>query len=88
MSPVDTSVSPGLGGFLAFFLLACALWLLMRSMIRHLRGVDHREQIEEKQRLAEQEADVATRPSGLAARPNGARSPDDATHVKEPDPPR
>lgn len=46
---IDQSVSPGMGGFLAFFLLACALWLLMRNMLKHMRGLSYREEREEKQ---------------------------------------
>ncbi|MFC4554064.1 hypothetical protein [Georgenia faecalis] len=37
---IDT-VTPGIGGFLAFFALALAAWLLFRSMTKHVRRVDH-----------------------------------------------
>lgn len=37
MNSVDQSISAGLGGFLALFVLAVVLWLLMRSMLRHMR---------------------------------------------------
>ena len=36
----DSSVSPGLLGFLVVALLGVATWLLLRSMTRHLRRVD------------------------------------------------
>jgi hypothetical protein len=42
----STSVSPGLGGFLAFFLLAIALWLLMRNMNKRMRRMTYREEQE------------------------------------------
>lgn len=42
MNTTDTTISPGLGGFLAFFLIALALWLLMRSMNGKLRGIAYR----------------------------------------------
>jgi hypothetical protein len=37
--PRPDTVSPGFGGFLTVFLLACATVLLMRSMTKHLRKV-------------------------------------------------
>ena len=42
----STSVSPGLGGFIAFFLLAVALWLLMRNMNKRMRRMTYREEQE------------------------------------------
>jgi large-conductance mechanosensitive channel len=38
------SVSPGILGFLAFFLLAIALYLLVRNMNSHLRRVRYRQE--------------------------------------------
>jgi hypothetical protein len=49
----STSVSPGLGGFLAFFLLAIAPWLLMRNMNKRVRRMAYREEQEEARRAAE-----------------------------------
>jgi len=49
----STSVSPGLGGFLAFFLLAIALWLLMRNMNKRVRRMSYREEQEAARRAAE-----------------------------------
>jgi hypothetical protein len=49
----STSVSPGIGGFLAFFLLAIALWLLMRNMNKRVRRMAYREEQEAARRAAE-----------------------------------
>ena len=57
---IDQSVSPGMGGFLAFFLLACALWLLMRNMLKHMRAATYREDREEEARLAREAAAQTT----------------------------
>jgi hypothetical protein len=46
MNTPSTSVSPGLGGFIAFFVLALALWLLMRNMNARLRRMRFREEDE------------------------------------------
>ena len=43
---VSTNVTAGLGGFLAFFVLAVALWLLMRNMNARLRRMSFREEAE------------------------------------------
>lgn len=41
LAAVDPArVTPGLAGFLVTLALAVATWLLLRSMIRHLRRVD------------------------------------------------
>jgi membrane protein implicated in regulation of membrane protease activity len=50
-------VSPGLWGFVAFFVLALALYLLMRNMNGRMRRMSYR--AEERQR--EVEADAAER---------------------------
>jgi hypothetical protein len=44
MSDVSVDVTAGLGGFLAFFLLAVALYFLMRNMTSRLRRMAFREQ--------------------------------------------
>ncbi|MDQ1537817.1 MAG: hypothetical protein QOE58_2210 [Actinomycetota bacterium] len=46
MNPESVTVTAGLGGFLAFFLLAVALWLLMRNMNTRLRRMAYREELE------------------------------------------
>lgn len=52
MGGIDQSIGPGLGGFLVFFLLAMALWLLMRNMGKHLRNVAYMREREEKEGAA------------------------------------
>jgi hypothetical protein len=50
------SVSPGILGFIAFFVLAVALYLLVRNMNAHLRRVRYRQEAEEAEEAqAEQE---------------------------------
>ena len=44
----SVDVTAGLGGFLAFFLLAVALYLLMRNMNARLRRMAYREEQEAK----------------------------------------
>ena len=55
MSDVSVDVTAGLGGFLAFFLLAVALYFLMRNMTARLRRMAFR---------AQQEARAAQGPQG------------------------
>lgn len=69
MSGANQSISAGLGGFLAFFLLALVLWLLMRNMNTRLQNLAYREEAEEARRRAEQAAAVTSRPS--STRPPG-----------------
>jgi hypothetical protein len=59
------SVSPGILGFLAFFLLAVALVLLVRNMNGHLRRVAWREERDEAARAekAKLEADAQPEPA-------------------------
>lgn len=57
MDTPSTSIGPGLGAFIAFFVLAIALWLLMRNMNGRMRRMAYREQ----QRVAEIEAREAAR---------------------------
>jgi len=46
MNPESVDVTAGLGGFLAFFLLALALYFLMRNMNARLRRMAYREELE------------------------------------------
>lgn len=67
-------VSPGILGFLAFFLLAVALYLLLRNMNGHLRRMGYRaaelEKQEQQEKLAqEQAAQEETEPPEPADRP-------------------
>jgi hypothetical protein len=48
MNPESVDVTAGLGGFLAFFLLALALYFLMRNMNVRLRRMAYREEQEAK----------------------------------------
>jgi large-conductance mechanosensitive channel len=48
MNPESVDVTAGLGGFLAFFLLAVALYFLMRNMNTRLRRMSYREEQEAK----------------------------------------
>lgn len=57
---IDQSIGPGIGGFLAFFLLAVALWFLMRNMSTRLRNVTFEEEAAEE-RAAAQDADFRPR---------------------------
>jgi hypothetical protein len=59
MNPESVDVTAGLGGFLAFFLLAVALYFLMRNMNARLRRMAYREEQEAKA------ADAQTPPEGL-----------------------
>ena len=49
MSPESVDVTAGLGGFLAFFLLALALYLLMRNMNTRLRRLAYSEERESQE---------------------------------------
>ena len=57
MDTPSTSVGPGIGAFVAFFVLAVALWLLMRNLNGRMRRMAYREQ----QRVADLEAKEAER---------------------------
>ena len=48
MSPESVDVTAGLEGFLAFFLLAVALYLLMRNMNARMRRMAYREEQDAK----------------------------------------
>lgn len=48
MDAESVNVTPGLGGFVAFFLLAVALYFLMRNMNARLRRMAYREEQEAK----------------------------------------
>ena len=48
MNAESVDVTAGLGGFLAFFLLAVALYFLMRNMNARLRRMSYREEHDAK----------------------------------------
>ena len=70
MNTPSTAVSPGIWGFLAFFVLAIALWLLMRNMNARMRRMSYR--AEEARRRAEEQAG---RPVGEGDGPTGPTGP-------------
>ena len=49
MDPESVDVTAGLGGFLAFFLLAVALYFLMRNMNMRMRRMAYRAEQEAKE---------------------------------------
>jgi len=60
MDPESVDVTAGLEGFLAFFLLAVALYLLMRNMNARMRRMAYREEQEAKaaqEKAAQEKAD-------------------------------
>lgn len=57
MSAPSTEVGPGFLAFVAFFFLAVALWLLMRSMFTRMRRMSLAERAQE-QRRQEQDRDA------------------------------
>ena len=48
MDPESVAVTAGLGGFVSFFLLALALYFLMRNMNARMRRMAYREEQEAK----------------------------------------
>lgn len=52
MNAESVDVTAGLGGFLAFFLLALALYLLMRNMNARMRRMAYRQEQEANEALA------------------------------------
>ncbi len=70
MGTPSTTVGPGIGAFIAFFLLALVLWLLMRNMNGRMRRMAYREQ----QRVEDLEArEAAVVKDGRRAARSGKR---------------
>ncbi len=65
MDAESVDVTAGLGGFLAFFLLAVALYFLMRNMNARMRRMAYREELE------------ANAAKDAQPPPDAASSPDD-----------
>ncbi len=84
MDTPSSLIGPGLGAFVAFFVLAVTLWLLMRNMNGRMRRMAYREQ----QRVAELEAqENATREQGgPAAGPSRPGQPGDEAQDDRADP--
>lgn len=74
MNTPSTSISPGLGGFLAFFVLAIALWLLMRNMNARMRRMSYKAE-EEARRAQEEASSQRPAPEG-DGQPDGERAQD------------
>ena len=68
MDTPSTSIGPGLGAFVAFFVLAVVLWFLMRNLNGRMRRMAYKEQ----QRVAELEAQQAERDRPQAGRKNAS----------------
>ena len=71
MDTPSTSIGPGIGAFVAFFVLALALWLLMRNMNSRMRRMAYKEQ----QRVAEIEAREAERAKHRGTAPKADPAP-------------
>ena len=56
MNTPSTAVSPGIWGFLAFFVLALVFYLLMRNMNSRMRRMSYRSEELRKEAEAEQDA--------------------------------
>ena len=65
MDTPSSSIGPGLGAFIAFFVLAVVLWLLMRNMNGRMRRMAYKEQ----QRVADMEAEEAHREAAKGEKP-------------------
>ena len=73
MDPESVDVTAGLGGFLAFFILAVALFFLMRNMNARMRRMAYREELEAK---AAQDAEPEPGEPETGESPQGPESPD------------
>ena len=69
MNEPSTVVSPGMWGFVAFFVLAVALYFLMRNMNARMRRMSYR--AEEAQREAEAEQEERRRRKANGAESDG-----------------
>ena len=66
------TVTPGISGFIAFFVLALVGWLLFRSLVRHIRKVDMNAAGRER---AEQESGADPEQADGGATAGGAGDP-------------
>jgi len=73
MNPESVDVTAGLGGFLAFFLLAVALYFLMRNMNVRLRRMSYRE---EQEATAAEGQSTQDSPDSPAQRGDSSKGPD------------
>lgn len=92
MSGANQTVSGGIGGFLAFFLLALALWFLVRNMNTRLRNLSYREEAEVVAAAAAKSslrADAGARRDDQGGRKEVRREREDGQdveHLVEPEP--
>lgn len=85
MNNVNQSVSAGIGGFIVTFVLALALWLLVRNMNARLRNVAYREEAEEERLAREGEPGMSTRPRSAAeTTPTDSESVADSASTVDP----
>lgn len=71
MKTPSTEVGPGMWAFVAFFVLALALWLLMRSMFGRLRRINLAERDREQaERERTERAGLARDASGEGEEPS------------------
>lgn len=71
MKTPSTEVGPGMWAFVAFFVLALALWLLMRSMFGRLRRINLAERDREQaERERTERAGLARDASGESEEPS------------------
>ncbi|MHA7127689.1 hypothetical protein ACRTEC_15060 [Janibacter indicus] len=71
MKTPSTEVGPGMWAFVAFFVLALALWLLMRSMFGRLRRINLAERDREQaERERAERAGLARDASGEGKEPS------------------
>jgi len=78
MDPESVDVTAGLGGFLAFFILAVALFFLMRNMNARMRRMAYREELEAKaaQDAEPEPGEPETGEPETGESPQGPESPD------------
>jgi hypothetical protein len=81
----STVVSPGLWGFVAFFVLAVSLYLLMRNMNARMRRMSYRAEELQRQAEAEQEERRRRKDGGTVPDSNGTAGPPERPGASGPD---
>ena len=86
--PDDATVTPGVEGFLVFFVLAIIVVLLVLSMSKHLRRVDMRaaEEADEAEEAERRAAEAVDRDESDESEDDGASSSGEALTDISPDP--
>lgn len=79
----STLVSPGIWGFIAFFVLAIALYLLMRNMNARMRRMSYRAEELRRQAEEEQRGGGAPVPEAEGPRADERRTTDDDASSQE-----